>query len=100
MIKLANFGLSHKSNKVSSSNKNVFGKVPYADANEKSDAYSVGVLLWELSSGQKPFESYDGFDFINITLNGKRETPISDTPIDYINIYTSMNPIILFNLLS
>ncbi|CAI2174576.1 4593_t:CDS:1, partial [Funneliformis geosporum] len=31
--------------------------------NEKSDVYSIGVLLWEISSGQPPFyvegEPYD-----------------------------------------
>ena len=61
--------------------------------NKKSDVYSVGVLLWEISSGQKPFKSYDKFyqipKLILEILNGKRETPIPDTPIDYINIYTS-----------
>jgi hypothetical protein len=56
--------------------------------------YSVGVLLWEISSGRRPFESYDD-DFKRIALmmeisNGKREIPVSDTPIDYVNIYTSM----------
>src|SRR4051812_42960513 len=97
MIKLADFGLSRRLNEVSDSNKYMFGKIPYVDprhfkkqkANEKSDVYSVGVLLWEISSGQKPFESYDSFPealMIEI-LSGKRETPIFNTPIDYINIY-------------
>jgi hypothetical protein len=52
--------------------------------------YSVGVLFWEISSGQKPFKSY-GMPYPRLILeilNGKRETPISGTPIDYINIYT------------
>ena len=63
-------------------------------ANKESDVYSVGVLLWEISSGQKPFKSYDslypGILLIEI-LEGKREDPISDTPTDYVNIYESMN---------
>ena len=57
----------------------LYGIVPYVDPksfsrqrnsnneiqvyslNEKSDIYSVGVLLWEISSGQPPFcnEAYD-----------------------------------------
>jgi hypothetical protein len=95
-----------------STQKDIFGIVPYIDPrhfqehtnnsnngyhyrpNKKSDVYSVGVLLWEISSGQKPFNSYDKFylkpRLIMEILNGKRESPISNTPIDYINIYTSI----------
>ncbi|RIA81545.1 kinase-like domain-containing protein [Glomus cerebriforme] len=58
-------------------------------ANKKSDVYSIGFILWEISSGQKPFESYDiPHVLLSKILDGKRETPIPDTPIDYINIYT------------
>ena len=107
MIKLADFGLSRRLNEVSSNKKDVFGAIPYIDpqqfrkekANKKSDVYSVGVLLWEISSGKKPFESYDGFPgaLIIEILNGERETPVSGTPDDYIDIYKSMNNL-LFNL--
>jgi serine/threonine protein kinase len=69
---------------------------------KKSDVYSVGVLLWEISSGKKPFESYDSIqDQIALTLRilcGKRETPIVGTPDDYVNIYTSMNSCIIIFL--
>src|SRR3954447_8137743 len=97
MIKLADFGLSRRLNEVSDSNKYILGKISCIDqqhfkgqkANKKSDVYSVGVLLWEISSEQKPFESYDDFSvaLIFAILSGKRETPISNTSIDYINIY-------------
>ena len=99
MIKLADFGLSRRLTEVSNTVKDIYGVLPYVDpqhlkkkkANKKSDVYSVGVLLWEISSGKKPFESYDGFPKVTLLhaiLNGERETPISGTPIDYINIYT------------
>ena len=82
--------------------------VPYIDpqqfknqrASKKSDVYSVGVLLWEISSGKKPFESYDEIYYLKAKLlceisNGKRELPIPDTPIDYVNIYKSMSYLIV-----
>jgi hypothetical protein len=76
-------------------------KIGYKD-DEKSDVYSVGVLLWEISSGKKPFESYDmnhdKMALTSLVLGGKRETPIVGTPDDYINIYTSMNSFIIILL--
>ena len=102
-IKLADFGLSRKLDELSNSN-NIFGIVPYIDpqyfkdqkANKKSDVYSVGVLLWEISSGKKPFDLCDSYPVVILSkiLDGKRETPVPGTPIDYVNIYTSMNLII------
>ncbi|PKK56282.1 hypothetical protein RhiirC2_800372 [Rhizophagus irregularis] len=41
--------------------------------NKKSAVYSIGVLLWEISS---------------CILQGLRETPIHDTPEEYLRIYT------------
>ncbi|GBC21947.2 kinase-like domain-containing protein [Rhizophagus irregularis DAOM 181602=DAOM 197198] len=57
--------------------------------NNKSDVYSIGVLLWEISSGQPPFHDipYDVGLALSI-LQGLRETPIPNTSIDYIKIYT------------
>lgn len=73
----------HFKNKTKNDNKN--------HPSKKSDVYSVGVLLWEISSGQKPFRSHDTSFLLFDIINGKRETPISGTPVDYVNIYTSMN---------
>jgi len=76
------------------------GIIPYVDPNrfrrnndqcsyKKSDIYSLGVLLWEISSGHPPFhgESHD-FGLIDEILRGLREKPVSDTPKDYVKIYT------------
>ncbi|RGB40250.1 kinase-like domain-containing protein [Rhizophagus diaphanus] len=100
VIKLADLGLSRGAG-VSNSIKDVLGKIPYIDPHrirnptkndKKSDVYSVGVILWEISSGKKPFESYDSnYDQVALTLDilgGKREAPIDGTPDEYINIYT------------
>ncbi|CAB4379982.1 unnamed protein product [Rhizophagus irregularis] len=54
-----------------------------------SDVYSIGVLLWEISSGRPPFNDklYDN-NLITQILLGYRETVVPDTPTDYFNIYT------------
>ncbi|CAB4388466.1 unnamed protein product [Rhizophagus irregularis] len=59
--------------------------------NEKSDIYSIGVLFWEISSGQPPFyskgEQYD-IDLALEISQGLREEPVPDTPEDLVEIYT------------
>jgi serine/threonine protein kinase len=109
-IKLADFGLSKKIAEASSNASKIIGVVPYIDPksfnnqkqnyklNKKSDVYSVGVLLWQISSGYEPFKN-EGFDYdaclmLNI-LNGKREEMTNGTPIEYYKLYTG-NEINLF----
>ena len=44
-------------------------------------------MFWEISSGKPPFSK---IDVININLkiiNGIRETPVSNTPIEYQRLY-------------
>ncbi|GES93144.1 kinase-like domain-containing protein [Rhizophagus clarus] len=68
IVKLADFGLSQKIEEVTTS--------------------GVGVLLWEISSGQLPFKGRkDCYLMIEIT-QGLRETPVSNTHTDYVNLYT------------
>jgi hypothetical protein len=57
--------------------------------NEKCDVYSIGVLLWEISSGQPPFkdELYDASLIMRI-VDGYREKTVQDTPPDYSSLYT------------
>ncbi|CAB4413983.1 unnamed protein product [Rhizophagus irregularis] len=101
-IKLADFGLSKRIEETSNSQSKTFGIIPYTDPkifnrstttlyvlNNKSDVYSIGILLWEISSGQPPFHDipYDVGLALSI-LQGLRETPIPNTSIDYIKIYT------------
>ncbi|CAB4381898.1 unnamed protein product [Rhizophagus irregularis] len=101
-IKLADFGLSKRIEETSSRQSfKLFGVIPYIDPkrlmdqeyklNEMSDIYSVGVLLWELSSGKPPFyndgEAYDIGLVVEI-LQGIREEPIPDTPEAYVALYT------------
>ena len=87
----------------------MFGVVPYVDPksfgnqnntcnksenyklNKKSDVYSVGVLMWKISSGRRPFYA-EGVKYdINLILsihNGEREKIIDDTPSEYHKLYT------------
>ncbi|PKK77855.1 kinase-like protein [Rhizophagus irregularis] len=109
-VKLADFGLSRRLAEVSNSVKGVIGMLPYIDpllfkdqkepkeqtnneqhykANKKSDVYSVGVLLWEISSGRLPFESYYSHTLITELQNGKRESPVPGMPDKYVEVYTS-----------
>ncbi|CAB4396023.1 unnamed protein product [Rhizophagus irregularis] len=99
-IKLADFGLSRRIETLSKRRQSeLFGVIPYIDPkafcndpnslNEKSDVYSVGVLLWEISSGKLPFcdVAYDLHLAMRI-CNGKREAIIRNTPIEYANLYS------------
>ncbi|CAB4379469.1 unnamed protein product [Rhizophagus irregularis] len=104
-IKLADFGLSKRIKKLL--NLNLFEMVAYIDPqmfnkkddsnnqiqvyslNKKSDIYTIGVLLWEISSGRPPFYNKpDDVDLATEILQGLRESPVPNTPKDYVKIYT------------
>ncbi|GBC22527.2 kinase-like domain-containing protein [Rhizophagus irregularis DAOM 181602=DAOM 197198] len=109
IIKLTDFGLSKRIEESSNLQSNFFGMVAYIDPklfeqkrsnnhqtqsyslNKKSNIYSVGVLLWEISSGRPPFCN-EPSDISNIGLDlkilqGLREKPVANTPEDYVKIY-------------
>nr|CAG8597591.1 13568_t:CDS:2 [Entrophospora candida] len=103
-IKLVDFGLSRKIREsTTTSTFQVAGIVPYIDPqcfkinnnkvykpNKKSDVYSVGVLLWELSSNRPPFSNLDQDQQHTLHLHiaqGIREEPILSAPDEYINLY-------------
>ncbi|GBC22038.2 kinase-like domain-containing protein [Rhizophagus irregularis DAOM 181602=DAOM 197198] len=98
-IKLADFGLSKRIDEASNSKSKLLGMVPYIDPkillfnnlklNEKSDVYSIGVLLWEISSGNPPFhEESNKSSLMYEILYGRREKIIPNTLNDYSNLYT------------
>ena len=99
---MADFGLSKRIEEASKKKSDFFGVIPYVDPkkfnstqtyslNEKSDVYSIGVLLWEISSGIPPFYTNEEPNNIGLIYNisqGQREKIVPDTPVDYANLYT------------
>jgi hypothetical protein len=97
---LADFGLSRKISEASS-NVSIFGILPYVDPkrlekddniryklNKKSDIFSIGILMWQISSGKKPYhtEDYDVKLALDI-LGRRREKIVEGTPQEYSNLY-------------
>ncbi|CAI2168980.1 133_t:CDS:2 [Funneliformis geosporum] len=99
ILLIADFGISkHLEEMTSNSIANVFGMPEYIDPqcyrdskfkkDKKSDIYSLGVLLWEITSGRPPFPNYENkFALIYHLLSKNREKPIEHTPPKYQNIY-------------
>ena len=93
---IADFGLS-KDETSKTSNASVHGMQAYIDPqclenvsykrSKKSDIYSFGVILREISSGRPPFQSINPYAIIIHVSQGGREIPIEGTPSSYIQLY-------------
>ncbi|CAG8718135.1 40179_t:CDS:10 [Gigaspora margarita] len=62
---------------------------PDSKLNESSDIYSLGVILWEISSGRPAFLNH-GLDIDKLKdslIRNERESPINLTPVDFIELY-------------
>ncbi|POG74133.1 kinase-like domain-containing protein [Rhizophagus irregularis DAOM 181602=DAOM 197198] len=77
------------------STESIYGNLPYIapevisgkKTTVESDIYSIGMLMWEISSGRPPFNYYEN-DYklaLNI-INGMRPKVISGTPLKYENL--------------
>ncbi|CAG8525848.1 1537_t:CDS:1, partial [Funneliformis mosseae] len=98
---IADLGLSKKISEVTSiaSSKPEYGMPGYIDPqcycpqgnyvrNKKSDIYSLGVLLWEITSGRSPFSNIDKYALMYQLFHSKlRETPVENTPLKYQILY-------------
>ena len=93
---IADLGLSKKLSEINS-NSLLLGMPAYIDPqcyiksnhkrNEKSDIYSLGVLFWEISSGNPPFSEISILKISLDIVKGMRETPVSNTPFEYQQLY-------------
>ncbi|RIB27969.1 kinase-like domain-containing protein [Gigaspora rosea] len=98
---IIDFGLSKVLPRNSNSNQLIIGSIPFLDPeklsdgnyalNYKSDIYSLGVILWEITSnGRPPFNNINyslSIIAINI-ISGVREKPIKGSTISFIGLYT------------
>ncbi|CAG8471599.1 14700_t:CDS:2 [Dentiscutata heterogama] len=98
IIKLSDFGNSKFVADPSIQLTKGFGSIRYSDPEfvrsslnysrtKKSDIYSLGVLLWEISSGREPFKFDSLPNLLSHIISGLKENPINGTPKDYVNIY-------------
>jgi len=56
---------------------------------KKSDIFSLGVILWEISSGKIPCEgATTNYEVLLYRLNGSRDSPFPGTSECYINLYS------------
>ncbi|KAF0475777.1 kinase-like protein [Gigaspora margarita] len=97
-IKITDFSLTKQIDEVSLSSKsNIHGMLAYIDPeclfvpkyerNKKSDIYSLGVILWEISSGRPPYESSESNLLYFQAIQGVMEEPIEGTPLKYVELY-------------
>ena len=98
-IKLADFGLSRKVDESCNISK-ITGTIPYIDPKcfdrnyrkyklqKESDVYSIGVLLWQISSGREPFKRRDYSLTLAMSIrDGLREKALEGTPVEYSGLY-------------
>ncbi|RIA90984.1 kinase-like domain-containing protein [Glomus cerebriforme] len=72
--------------------KSIYGNLPYIapeviynkEYTFASDIYSIGMLMWEISSGNPPFNNYEhDYNLAIRIVNGQRPEIVSGTPFGY-----------------
>ncbi|CAB4430472.1 unnamed protein product [Rhizophagus irregularis] len=75
--------------------KSIYGNLPYIapeviigrEQTYESDIYSIAILMWEISSGQPPFNNYEhDYDLAMNIVNGIRPKVVPGTPLEYKNL--------------
>ncbi|GBC07449.1 hypothetical protein RclHR1_07480009 [Rhizophagus clarus] len=92
--KIGDLGLSQPANN-SSTNNEIYGVIPYIAPeifkgdifSNKSDVYSLGMIMWELTTGIKPFANVEhDVNLVYQIIDGKRPEITSDTPECFANL--------------
>uniref|UniRef100_U9UMZ0 Protein kinase domain-containing protein n=1 Tax=Rhizophagus irregularis (strain DAOM 181602 / DAOM 197198 / MUCL 43194) TaxID=747089 RepID=U9UMZ0_RHIID len=87
LVLVSDFGFCGPSNKQPNS---IYGNLPYIapevvskmEYSFASDIYSIGMLMWEISSGQPPFICKHNYDLAIKIINGMTKI-IQGTPLEY-----------------
>ena len=101
IAKITDFGHSKSIHTIMKLHNDLFGNIRFVapevlrasktkqDPHTKSsDIYSLGVLLWEISSGKPPFEDFNDYTIVANILLEHREERIPDTPSEYYKLYS------------
>jgi serine/threonine protein kinase len=89
--KIGDLGLSQPANSTSLNN-NIYGVIPYiapeifkgASFSKESDIYSMGMIMWELTTGCKPFDNVEhNTELIYRIIDGTTPKITGDTPVCY-----------------
>src|ERR1051325_9868228 len=98
LCQIGDLGLSQPVNDALSSNNEIYGVIPYiapeifkgAVFSKESDIYSFGMIMWELTTGCKPFADVEhDHNLIYQIINGKRPEITDDTPECFANLMKS-----------
>ncbi|CAB5185748.1 unnamed protein product [Rhizophagus irregularis] len=90
---IADLGLAQPAN--NTSNNEIYGVIPYiapeifkgSSFSKESDVYSMGMIMWELTAGCKPFANVEhDVNLILKILDGKRPEITEDTPECFANL--------------
>ena len=55
---------------------------------KKSDIFSLGVVLWEISTGKPPYEGQTFMQVVSWRVLNDREPPAPNTPKEYLQLYS------------
>ncbi|GES76236.1 kinase-like domain-containing protein [Rhizophagus clarus] len=89
---ISDLGFCGPANKSSES---IYGNLPYIapevisgrNTTKESDVYSIAMLMWEISSGQPPFNDYENdYNLALKIINGMRPKVVPGTPLKYENL--------------
>ncbi|RIA86315.1 kinase-like domain-containing protein, partial [Glomus cerebriforme] len=95
--KIGDLGLSQPANNTPSNNE-IYGVIPYiapeifkgSAFSKESDIYSMGMIMWELTTGCKPFVNVEHDIYLILKIiDGERPEITEDTPEFYADLMKS-----------